>query len=273
MDTLSRQVVVITGAADGIGRALAFEAARRGMRLVLADRHEERLAETAADLARAGAEALAVATDVTDSESVENLAEATYARFGAAHVLVNNAGVAYSNSAWDTPLEQYERVIDVNLFGVIHGVRAFVPRMLRQATPGHIVNVASAAGLLTVTGLAAYCASKFAVVGFSEALYHDLCVRKAQIGVSVVCPSWVKTSLGGPDGTSDGDDVDGPAAAARVAVSQALNDGVPAAEVAVAMLDAVLANTFYVVTDPTTKAAFSARAGALVAGGVPRNFL
>ncbi len=271
MESLAHRAAVITGAADGIGRAIAFDAARRGMRLMLADKRGERLLETADELRRTGAEVHAQVTDVTRAESVEALAEATYAHFGAAHVLVNNAGVAYANSAWDTPVTEYQRVIDVNLYGVIHGVRAFVPRMLSQGEPGHVVNIASAAGLFTVPGLAAYSASKFAVVGFSEALIHDLTVRSAQIGVSVVCPSWVRTSLvmreEGVEAVCDAE-----AQLARSAMTQAVHEGISPEEVAKLLFDAVLANAFYVLTHPKTSLAVSLRAADLVAGKAPRNF-
>ncbi len=272
MKSLSTRVVVVTGGADGIGRAVALEAVKREMKIVLADKREGRLRETAAELEALGAQVLAVPTDVTDPDSVESLADAAYERFGAVHLLINNAGVGYANSAWDTPLEEYERVIDVNLFGVIHSVRAFVPRMLAQTDEGHVVNIASAAGLLTVAGLGAYCASKFAVVGFSEALYHDLRERETAIGVTLVCPSWVKTSLVLREGDGDRCKVDAQAEAARSALTKAVNEGISPALVATSVFDAVLADRFYVLTHEATKAGFSVRAADLVAGRAPRAF-
>ena len=163
-------------------------------------------------------------------------------------------------------------MIDVNLFGVIHGVRAFVPRMLEQAAPAHVVNVASAAGLLTVPGLAAYCASKFAVVGFSEALLLDLQERKTQIGVTLVCPSWVKTGLVQREEEREVCELDSHADAARTAMGRAVSEGISAEGVAASVFDAVLAARFYVLTHETTQAGFRVRSADLLAGRAPRSF-
>jgi NAD(P)-dependent dehydrogenase (short-subunit alcohol dehydrogenase family) len=268
MKDLQGKVAVITGAAGGIGRALCVRAARAGMKLVLADRDARGLEALAAELTGQGAALLAVRTDVADPASLEELADRSYEAFGAAHLLVNNAGIAYANSAWETPLEEYRRNLDVNLYGVIHGVRAFVPRMLAAGEPGHIVNVASAAGLLAVAGLGAYSAAKFAVVGFSESLFQDLRERKARIGVSLVCPSWVRTAIA----SGSGDSCDAYAARTRAQVYEAVQKGLPAEDVAQQVLEAVEADRFYVLTHESTRAGVRARSRDLLDGNPPTPF-
>lgn len=270
MAPLSGKVAAITGAADGIGRALAFEAAARGMALSLADRRSAELETTALALRARGADVLTRALDVTDSAAMEDWAEASFAHFGTVHLLVNNAGVGCVNSAWDTTLADYERVIGVNLFGVIHGVRAFVPRMLQKGEAGHLLNVASAAGLFTVPGLSAYCASKFAVVGYSEALFHDLRVRGTRIGVSLLCPSWVKTGLAMNEPATEEAPRDAASDLALKLVTQAVNEGIDATQVAHMALDAVEHDRFYVLTHDTTRAGFSVRSADLLADRSPR---
>ncbi len=260
MDDLKGKVAVITGAGNGIGRAIALAAAEKGMRVVLADIDPARVEKVAEELTALGADVQAVVVDVADVVSVGALAEAAYAQYGKVHLLVNNAGIAYLNSAWETPLEVWRRMMAVNLDGVVYGVRSFVPRMLEGGEPGHIVNVASAAGLVTSPGLAAYCASKFAVVGLSEALFHDLRVRESKVSVSVVCPSWVQTaitSVGGGDGAKahgDVDVVDDIAKGARAAITEAVRTGIPASDVATQVFDAIAADRFYVLTHPMTLA-------------------
>jgi NAD(P)-dependent dehydrogenase (short-subunit alcohol dehydrogenase family) len=251
---LSDKVAVVTGAGSGIGRALSLEAARCGMRLVLADRNAAAADAVREELAASGVSALSVATDVADPDAVQDLCDRAYAHFGAVHLLVNNAGLAVVGAAWRTSLEDYRRTIDVNLYGVIHGLRAFVPAMLASGEPGHIVNVASAAGLFTLPGLAAYSASKFAVAGLTEALHHDLVQRAANIGVSLLCPSWVRTSIGGPAG-----DFDAHEAKSAAEIGQAIRSGVAAEDVAQAVLEAVRTGTFYVLTHPTTGIALRVR--------------
>lgn len=271
MNELEGKTAVITGAANGIGFALATEALRRKMRVVAADIDEAALARAVAELERAGGKVASVRVDVADPASVNALAETTYERFGAAHILINNAGVACAESAWNTSLESYDQALRVNLYGAIHGVRAFVPRMLASDEPGHIVNVASAAGLFTVPGFAAYSASKFAVVGFSEALHHDLEARAANVRVSIVCPSWVRTKIAvGADATAASDAV---TAHVRKTVADAVAHGVEAADVATTVLDGVVAGHFYIVTHDTTRAAVHTRAQDILENRAPSSFL
>ncbi len=173
MRDMQGRVAVVTGAASGIGRAMALRFASAGMKVVLADIEAEPLEEIRDVLARRGTETLAFRTDVSKSEDVMELASRTYGAFGAAHVLCNNAGVASGGFSWEIPASEWTWCFGVNLWGVVHGVRAFVPGMIAKGE-GHVVNTASLAGLVTGPGMAPYFASKHGVVALSECLHHDL---------------------------------------------------------------------------------------------------
>ena len=188
MKELAGRVAVVTGAGSGIGRALAHALAREGMRIVAADLDEAGMAETLK-----GLEGVAVRTDVTDLAQVQALADRAWAAFGGVHVLCNNAGVAVWGGLETASHRDWQWVLGVNLWGVIHGVEAFVPRMIEQKTEGHVVNTASMAGLVASQGLGVYNTSKYAVVGLSETLAKDL--RPYGIGVSVLCPLGVATRI------------------------------------------------------------------------------
>lgn len=194
MEDLGTRVAVITGAGGGLGRELAVQCAQAGMRLALADVDEPGLEQTVAGLAD-GVEAFTLRVDVSDRAQVEALAERTYDTFGATHLLFNNAGVGALGPTWTTTPEDWQWVLGVNLMGVVHGVQAFVPRMLEAKTPGHVVNTASLAGLTSSPGSSVYCVSKFGVVTLSECLHHELTMTKAPIGVSVLCPAFFKTGI------------------------------------------------------------------------------
>lgn len=193
MDPFRDRVAVITGGAGGIGSALARAFGARGAKLVLADLDEAALGQREKELGREGLEVLAVPTDVTQRESVEALAEATWKRFGAAHVVCNNAGIAVLGEMLRASREDWELTMAVNFWGVVHGVSAFVPRMIEQGQGGHVLNTASMAGLVGMQWLGIYCASKFAVVGLTESLQREL--RPHGIGVSVLCPMVVETAI------------------------------------------------------------------------------
>ena len=195
MRELEGRVAVVTGAASGIGRALAQAFAAERMKVVLADIEEQPLAEAAGALTGSGAQALAVPTDVTRPEALEALARRSLDAFGAVHVLCNNAGVFAAGRSWEAPLEDVRWVLDVNLWGVLHGIRAFVPVMLAQDTPCHIVNTSSMAGVTSIPYVSAYHMSKHAVVALSECLYKELRSQQARIGVSVLCPELVATRI------------------------------------------------------------------------------
>lgn len=194
MEEFDGRVAVITGAASGIGLATARRLAAEGMRLVLADRHEESLAAAVEDLSVAGAEVIGVATDVGELSEVQALAERTLEHFGAVHLVFNNAGIAIAGRVWETSHEDWEWTLRVNLWGVIHGVETFVPRMIEQGEAAHVLATASFAGLVPNFGLGAYCVSKYGVVALMECLSREL--RDTPIGVSVLCPMMVATNIG-----------------------------------------------------------------------------
>jgi NAD(P)-dependent dehydrogenase (short-subunit alcohol dehydrogenase family) len=195
MDSFRGRVAVVTGGASGIGRALAEAFAAEGARLVLADVEAEPLARAARELHARGAEVLTVQADVSQAPDVEALAAKTLDAFGAVHILCNNAGVAVGKTTWEHTVADWEWVLGVNLWGVIHGIRTFVPIMLAQESEGHIVNTASVAGLLVSGFKPSYDVSKFGVVALSESLYRELAAIQANVKVSVLCPGLVKTQI------------------------------------------------------------------------------
>ena len=193
MDPFKDRVAVVTGGAGGIGSAMGRAFAARGARVVLADLDAANLAVVVKQLEAGGAQVLGVPTDVTKRESVEALADATLKRFGAAHIVCNNAGIATFGPIASSTQKDWEFTMNVNFWGVVHGLQAFVPRMIEQRQGGHVINTASMAGLTGMSWLGVYCASKFAVVGLTESLQREL--RPHDIGVSVLCPMIVETKI------------------------------------------------------------------------------
>ncbi len=258
MQNLAHKVAVITGAAEGIGKAIAQQCALEGMTLVLADIDATRLAATVTEFQAAGTEVIGQVTDVSKSADVDALAQAAFERFGQVHLLVNNAGVALAKNAWETTENDWNWLMGINLYGVTHALRAFIPRMLEQGEEGHIVNTASIAGLISAPSLAAYNVSKFGVVTLSEGLQHDLQLRKAKINVSVLCPGWVNTRIIESERNRTAEERSDPAKSDKVtthtgmAVMQAVQAGMSPAEVARATLLAVKNNQFYILTHPHT---------------------
>jgi NAD(P)-dependent dehydrogenase (short-subunit alcohol dehydrogenase family) len=274
MEELSGRVAVVTGAASGIGRALAERWAAEGMRVVMADVEKDALAEAADALRDKGSEVLAVPTDVSDGVQVEALAQAARDAYGGVHLLCNNAGVAVGGPVSDLAAGDWEWVLGVNLWGVIHGLRAFLPDMLASGEEGHVVNTASVAGLLGAPWMGPYAASKFAVVGISECLYYEL--ASSRVGVSVLCPAWVNTNiatsyrnrpahLGGGLPENEGDPM-------TEVVAQLLAGGLAPSVVADHVADAVRRRRFWVLTHPDVLPAIEARVSALVAGEDPPPF-
>ncbi|MBT8766117.1 SDR family NAD(P)-dependent oxidoreductase [Pseudomonas boanensis] len=189
------QVAVITGAAGGIGKGLAEEAAALGLRLVLSDIDGQRLTALAEELAAQGAEVATLVADVGDPEQVESLLALAQQRFDGVDLLFNNAGVMQTGFSWEITAAQWQRMLDINLRGVINGVRSFVPLLLRQGRPAHIVNTASLAGLISSPMMAPYTVTKQAVVALSETLHYELAMLQAPVSVSVLCPGPVASDI------------------------------------------------------------------------------
>ena len=213
MDSFSGKTAVVTGAASGIGRALVDKCLAEGMNVVLADVEHEALQRTLEELNHAGSRVIGVQTDVARAEELDRLAEATLRAFGAVHLLFNNAGVGAGSTAWESSLADWTWVIGVNLWGVIHGIRSFVPIMLAQNEPGYIVNTASIAGLVKGHHSASYATTKHAVVALSEQLAVEFGRTGAMLKVAVLCPSWVNTRIN-ESGRNRPPDLQNPAPAA-----------------------------------------------------------
>jgi NAD(P)-dependent dehydrogenase (short-subunit alcohol dehydrogenase family) len=271
---LRDKVAVVTGAASGFGRELTILCAQEGMRVVLADRDEPGAQATAEMLKPSGAQTLVVRCDVSSAGEVEQLAAQSYARFGAAHLLFNNAGVAVAGPAWGATLEDWKWLIDVNLMGVVHGVRSFVPRMLAQGGEAHVVNTASVAGLISVPGSAVYCVTKHAVVTLSECLHQDLRLANAQIGVSVLCPAYVNTGIAESARNRPAElaKTNPLSAQYEERVRKAVRSGkLSAADVARMTMDAVKAGRFYVLSHPKIKGAIEMRMRDILDERLPTN--
>lgn len=265
------KVAVLTGAGSGFGRELALLCARRGMKLVLADIEPTALEETAA-LLPAGAQALKVTCDVSQAAQVAALADRTYARFGGAHLLFNNAGVGVGGLSWTSTEADWQWVLGVNLMGVVHGIRAFVPRMLASGEAAHVVNTASAAGLVSVPGSSVYCATKHAVVTLSECLYHELRGENARIGVSVLCPAFVPTRILESARNRPADLAEANPTAARFAERsrKAIASGrLSAADVAAAVAEAVQVGRFYILPHEKIKRSVEVRLRDILEGRSP----
>lgn len=280
MKDLRGKVAVITGAASGFGRELAILCAGEGMKLVLADIDEKNLPGTVA-LLPAGTESLSVKCDVSKAESVKALADATYTKFGKAHLLFNNAGVSPVGPAWTATLADWQWTLGVNLMGVVHGIHYFVPRMLEQKDECHVVNTASVAGLLSVPASGPYCVSKHGVVTLSEVLHHDLQLfsgkaGKASIGVSVLCPAFVNTGIkdserNRPAELGDSNPLAKPFAAQ---MRKAVESGkLSASDVAKLTMEAVKANRFYILTHPKIKVSIEARMRDILEERQPTNMV
>lgn len=262
-----QKVAVITGAASGIGRGLAERFAAESMKVVLADVEETALAELEADLKSKGADVLTVKTDVSNAAEVENLAVQTLDTFGAVHILCNNAGVVCSRPIWEHTVADWEWVLGVNLWGVIHGIRTFVPRMLAQGDACHIVNTASILGLIGGGGTGIYKVSKHGVVVLSEALADELAQKGANIQVHVLCPGWVRTGI--LDSDRNRPDMLQNREAQTPSRLQTIGDsgnaraemeaGMSPAEVAEHVYNAIQNGTFYIHTHPEHKTAIRER--------------
>ncbi|HUY86372.1 MAG TPA: SDR family NAD(P)-dependent oxidoreductase [Acidimicrobiales bacterium] len=256
MEDLDGKVAVITGAASGIGLAMSKAFAAKNMRLVMADIEANALGDSAEALRSSGTEVLDLTCDVSQAESVDEMAAKCFERFGTAHVVCNNAGVASGGASWEQSLEQWEWIVGVNLWGVINGVRAFVPKLIEQGE-GHVVNTASMAGLVPLPMSAPYTATKHAVVGISESMFFEFKLTGTSVGISVLCPGWVNTNIGeaernwpsrlGPSPMSAGD----PASeSAHQLMKSILSQGMDPTAVAALVVEAVQSDKFWILTHP-----------------------
>lgn len=240
MEQLEGRTAVVTGAASGIGLAVTEAFVAEGMRVFMTDVDEAQLAAHARRLGDQGAEVDALVVDVTDPDAVERAGAAVVERFGQLHVAVNNAGIVAGGNSWELDLADWHRVVDVDLWGVIHGIVAFVPRILASGEPGHVVNTASMAAVAALAGIGPYTASKHAVLGLSDGLRAELAAIGAPVGVSVVMPGMIKTGMN-PFGT------------------------VPAEAVAANVVDAIRRDRAYVFTDHHSTAEVEDRLRAILA--------
>jgi NAD(P)-dependent dehydrogenase (short-subunit alcohol dehydrogenase family) len=280
MKTFKDKVAVITGGASGLGREFANVAAREGMKLVLADVQRDALDRAVEELKAHGASVIAAVCDVRKSEQVQALADAAVAEFGAVHLVFNNAGVGSGGLIWENTEADWEWVIGVNVWGVIHGVRIFTKLMLETAAKdasfeGHIVNTASMAGLLNAPAMGVYNVSKHAVVSLSETLYQDLQLVGAPIGASVLCPYFVPTGIS-QSHRNRPDDVGMTARptasqlAAQAMTDKAVSSGkVSAQDVAELTFKAIADGQFYIYSHPGALAGVQERMEHIVAGTNP----
>jgi NAD(P)-dependent dehydrogenase (short-subunit alcohol dehydrogenase family) len=249
------KVAVVTGAASGIGRALAERFAAEGMKVVLADAEEAALNEVSKKIEATGAETIAVLTDVSIAEDVDNLAQKTIEAFGSVHIVCNNAGVMKGGLSWETPLEDYEWHLGVNTWSVIHGIRSFMPILIKQDVEAAIINTASIAGITCSPYTAAYCLSKHAVVALSECLYHELALMGSKVKVTVLCPMAVVTNIdksernrplrwkAASNGSSDIVDL------VQMGLTEQLSKGITPEAMADKILQAIRDERFYIFSD------------------------
>lgn len=264
------KVAVITGAGSGIGRALVIRCVADGMHVVAADVEQDALDET---VQLAGGDAIAVRTDVSDEAAVAALADTAWDTFGAVHLLCNNAGVFQAGVLWERTIADWEWVLGVNVWGIIHGIRSFVPRMIAQGGEGHVVNTSSLAGLVSNAYSGPYTTSKFAALAITEALAHDLRVANAEIGASVLVPGSVDTRIAAstrnrPAGLSDGLGAQDAAFLDQV-LAEKTSTGIAPSEVAGMVLDAVRTGQFVIPTSPGYDDQIRTRADALLARQLP----
>lgn len=271
MKHLRGKVAAVTGAASGLGRAMALAFAEEGMDVALADVDEKALHAVRHLIEGRGARATAMKVDVSKEADVAKFCDS----LEAIHVLCNNAGVAPAGAAWENSVDDWRWILGVNLWGVIHGVRAFAPRLIAQGE-GHIVNTASVAGLISPPGSGAYNATKHAVVALSESLYHDLRERGSGVGVSVLCPAYVPTGIADSERNRPAGFVPGEKSRQTLEkearMRKAVSSGrLSADDVARAVVAAVKEERFYILTHPRIKGAIRARMEDILDERAPRD--
>ena len=268
MKDLKGKTAVVTGAGSGLGRAMALAFAREGMQLALCDVDEKGLAETASMVK---SEALTMRVDVSKASAVEAFAD----KIKEPWLVCNNAGVSPLGAVWENTVEDWQWILNVNLWGVIHGVRTFAPRLIERGS-GHIVNTASVAGMISPPGSGAYNVTKHAVVALSESLYHDLRERNSGVGVSVLCPAYVPTGIIDSERSRPKDLPAGQKSAETQAKEKMMRKAVTsgrlsADDVAEAVVAAVKEDRFYILTHPRIKGAIQARMEDILQERPPRN--
>ena len=278
MKELSRKVAVVTGAAGGIGLAIAERFVDEGMRVLLADVEAGRLEPAVESLRARGGDVAARVCDVADASAVEALADTAYQTFDAVHVLVNNAGVLSGGLCWETPVEDWDWVLGVNLYGIIHGLRSFVPRMQAQDSEGHIVNVASMAGVTTTPMTSVYSVSKHAALALSECLHKELLLTQSKLKASVLCPEMVNTAIGDADrNRPDALRTESDSATKDMivkATAEAAKGGLPPSEMADRVVRAIREERFYILSqDETWRGMANLRSEDLIRGRDPSSAL
>ena len=262
MQDFTGKVAVITGAASGIGRALAARAGEEGMRLVIADINPAALQQLAKQLADTGVEVLDQVTDVSDYDSVQALADLTYTHFGRVDLLFNNAGVLLSGFCWERSLQDWQRIMGVNFWGVLHGIKAFVPRMIEQGGEGHIINTSSLAGLLASPLMGPYTVGKQAVVALAETLHYELAMINSSLKVSVVCPGPVATDIAHSDtGAGGGEPLpqDSPQKSLQDFLSAGIAAGISAQQCAELVFQGIRGQQFWIFTHEDFKDSYRHR--------------
>jgi NADP-dependent 3-hydroxy acid dehydrogenase YdfG len=277
MENYQDRVVAITGAANGIGKELARRFGRAGARLALGDIDAENLAALTAELTADGVDVLASVFDVRHIDGMERFAAETFASYGKVDLFFNNAGVISVGTIWEQPLADWDWLIDVNVKGILHGIKAFVPRMIAQDIECHIIDTASIAGLLTVENSPAYVASKFAALSLTEVLDLQLQAVDAKVRAHVICPAIVQTDLDNclrhrDPATYDADDPYYATAdfiARSEIVAKSMPAGMPVADAVEVIIAELEKGTFYILTHPMYNPAITGRVAGIVAGTRP----
>ena len=277
MKELKGKVAAVTGAASGLGRSMALAFAAEGMDVALGDVDQANLGPVEEAVQEKGVRAITVGVDVSNAEQVEAFRDQALTRLGGIHVVCNNAGVSPLGAVWESTLADWQWILGVNLWGVIHGVRAFTPYLIEQ-NEGHIVNTASVAGLISPPTSGAYNVTKHAVVALSETLHHDLRERNSAVGVSVLCPAYVPTGIADSERSRPGVLKNPPQppssslAAKEAMLRKAVKSGkISADQVAQAVVAAIRNQRFYILTHTRIKSAIEARLEDILKENAPRN--